>query len=77
MLVFNPVNNRAVVTAAGYETGPGSALRIGGACEEVHDHLGTHHGSKLLMASLVDAIVTEKGVVLFPDTKKMADLMRN
>lgn len=28
-------------------------------------------------ASLVDAIVTEKGVVLMPDAKKMADLMRN
>ena len=28
-------------------------------------------------ASLVDAIVTEKGVVLLPDAKKMADLMRN
>jgi len=28
-------------------------------------------------ASLVDAIVTEKGVVLLPDAKTMADLMRN
>jgi len=28
-------------------------------------------------ASLVDAIVTEKGVVLLPDAKKMAELMRN
>ncbi len=28
-------------------------------------------------ASLVDAIVTEKGVVLMPDAQKMADLMRN
>jgi len=54
MLVYNPVNGRAVVTAAGYETGPGSALRIGGACEEIHDYLGTEHRSKLLMAFLVD-----------------------
>jgi hypothetical protein len=54
MLVYNPANGRAVVTAAGYETGPGSSLRIGGACEEVHDHLETSHRSKLLMAFLVD-----------------------
>ncbi|MBN1946228.1 MAG: hypothetical protein JW797_11165 [Bradymonadales bacterium] len=54
MLVYNPVNGRAVVTSAGYETGPGSNLRIGGACEEIHHYLGSTHGSRLLMGFLAD-----------------------
>ena len=54
MLVFNPDNGRGVVTAGGYETGPGSATAIGGASEEVHDVLGTTHRSVLLMGFLVD-----------------------
>jgi hypothetical protein len=54
MLVYNPRNGRAVVTAGGYETGPGAATAIGGACEEIHDHLGSSHRSSLLMGFLVD-----------------------
>jgi len=54
MLVFNPANGRGVVTAGGYETGPGSATAIGGASEEIHDVLGTTHRSVLLMGFLVD-----------------------
>ena len=54
MLVFNPKNGRGVVTAGGYETGPGSATAIGGASEEIHDVLGTTHRSVLLMGFLVD-----------------------
>ena len=54
MLIFNPVNGRAVVASAGYETGPGSADHIGGVVEEVHHHLGSRHRSQLIMGFLVD-----------------------
>jgi hypothetical protein len=42
-IVFDGRTGRAVVAAAGYENGPGDLSRIGGACEEIHDHLGTTH----------------------------------
>ncbi len=42
-LVVNPFNGQAVVGAAGYENGPGDLSRVGGACEEIHAHLGTRH----------------------------------
>lgn len=42
-IVFNGLSGRAVVAAAGYENGPGDLTRIGGACEEIHDHLQTGH----------------------------------
>ncbi|MEL6179986.1 MAG: hypothetical protein AAFS10_13590, partial [Myxococcota bacterium] len=54
MIVFNPHNNRAVVAAAGYETGPGSPTAIGGACEEIHHALGSEHRDTLLMGFAVD-----------------------
>jgi hypothetical protein len=54
MLVINPFNRRAVVTAAGYETGPGSNTAIGGAVEEVHHHLGTGHRDRLIMGFASD-----------------------
>lgn len=54
MLLINPVNGRAVVTAAGYETGPGANTAIGGAVEEVHLHLGTTHRDTLIMGFMVD-----------------------
>lgn len=44
MIIRNPANGRAVVASAGWETGPGSNARIGGAVEEIHHHLGTQHG---------------------------------
>ena len=36
-------NGRAVVAAAGFETGPGELDVIGGATEEIHRYLGTVH----------------------------------
>jgi hypothetical protein len=36
---------RAVVVAAGYETGPGNLSNIGGTPEETHFYMGTDHGS--------------------------------
>lgn len=36
-------NGRAIVAAAGYETGPGEHDVIGGATEEIHRYLGTVH----------------------------------
>ncbi len=53
-IVFNGKNGRAVVAAAGYENGPGDLSRIGGACEEIHDHLGTGHLSVFTFGVAVD-----------------------
>jgi hypothetical protein len=57
MLVLDPATGDAVVGAAGYETGPGSAARLGGATEEIHHALGSTHGSRLLMGFLADQAV--------------------
>ena len=54
MLLYNPFNQQSVVTAGGYETGPGSADFIGGACEEIHHALDSNHGSSLVMGFLVN-----------------------
>ncbi len=54
MIAFNPENGRAVVLAAGYETGPGSNTAIGGFTEEAHDHLGTGHRDSLVLGFAVD-----------------------
>lgn len=43
MIVRLPGSNRAVVVAAGYETGPGNLSHIGGTTEETHYYLGTKH----------------------------------
>lgn len=43
MIVRQPGGSRAVVVAAGYETGPGDLSRIGGTTEEVHFYMGTSH----------------------------------
>lgn len=53
-LVMNPSNGKAVVAAAGYETGPGDGSRLGGAVEEVHDYCGTKHLGTLMFAELKD-----------------------
>jgi hypothetical protein len=45
---------RAVVVAAGYETGPGDLSFIGGTPEETHFYLGTGHGSVLTLGMAVD-----------------------
>ena len=45
---------RAVVVAAGYETGPGDLTRIGGTTEEVHYYLGTAHNSEMTLGIASD-----------------------
>jgi hypothetical protein len=39
--------SRAVVVAAGYETGPSELTRLGGTTEEAHFYLGTAHDAEL------------------------------
>lgn len=46
-LVIDGRTGRAVVAAAGYENGPGDLGAVGGACEEIHHHLGSVHRSVL------------------------------
>ncbi len=53
-LVMNPANGKAVVAAAGYETGPGDGTRLGGAVDEVHGYCGTSHLGTLMFAQLKD-----------------------
>jgi hypothetical protein len=43
MILRIPGTSRAVVVAAGYETGPGNLDHIGGTPEETHFYLGTGH----------------------------------
>ena len=43
MIVRLPGSSRAVVVAAGYETGPGDLSRVGGTPEETHFYMGTSH----------------------------------
>lgn len=43
MIVREPGGDRAVVVAAGYETGPGDLSRIGGTPEETHYYMRTGH----------------------------------
>lgn len=54
MIARNPANGRAVVLAAGYETGPGANTAIGGVTEEVHDWLETGHRDALLLGFAAD-----------------------
>jgi hypothetical protein len=54
LLVWNPANGRVVVASGGYETGPGANDAIGGAVEEIHDHLGTSHRDGLVMGFAAD-----------------------
>lgn len=46
--------NRAVVVAAGYETGPGNLSHIGGTPEETHFYLKTSHLSDMTLGIAVD-----------------------
>lgn len=46
--------SRAVVVAAGYETGPGNLSNIGGTTEETHFYLDTGHLSDLQLGIAVD-----------------------
>ncbi len=45
---------RAVVVAAGYETGPGNLANVGGTPEETHFYLGTDHGSSMTLGIAAD-----------------------
>jgi hypothetical protein len=49
MVVRNPANGRAVIAAAGYETGPGSPTAVAGVSEEIHRYLGTTHRDTLMI----------------------------
>jgi len=54
MIVRNPANGRAVVAAAGFETGPGSNTAVAGVTEEIHDYLGTGHRDDLEVGFAAD-----------------------
>ena len=54
MILRLPGSNRAVVVAAGYETGPGDLSAIGGTPEESHFYLGTSHRSTLQLGIASD-----------------------
>lgn len=54
MIIENPANGRAVVAAAGYETGPGANTAIGGVTEEIHHYLGTGHRDELQLGFAVN-----------------------
>ena len=47
-------NGRAVVAAAGYETGPGNLDHIGGVTEEIHRYLDTVHISEMTLGFALD-----------------------
>jgi len=53
MIVQAP-DGRAVVAAAGYETGPGDPDHIGGVTEEIHHYLGTGHLDELTLGFAAD-----------------------
>lgn len=54
MILRDPGTERAVVVAAGYETGPGNLTRIGGTPEETHFYLGTTHLDVLQLGLAAD-----------------------
>ena len=54
MILHLPGTSRAVVVAAGYETGPGNLAHIGGTPEETHFYLGTSHLSVMTIGIATD-----------------------
>lgn len=54
MILWSPETGRAVVGAAGYETGPRANASLGGASEEVHHALGTRHLDEVVMGFAAD-----------------------
>ncbi len=54
MIARLPGTARAVVVAAGHETGPGNLTRIGGTPEEIHFYLGTTHLSEMTLGIATD-----------------------
>jgi hypothetical protein len=63
MIVREPGGDRAVVVAAGYETGPGDLSRIGGTPEETHFYMGTGHLDDMQLG-----IATDQSLPLGPRT---------
>jgi hypothetical protein len=58
MILRDPNNpSRAVVVAAGYETGPGNLAHIGGTPEESHFYMGTGHLDELQLGIAVDQAI--------------------
>jgi hypothetical protein len=54
MVLRLPGTSRAVVVAAGYETGPGNLAHVGGTPEETHFYLRTSHLSVMELGVAVD-----------------------
>ncbi|HEY3352474.1 MAG TPA: hypothetical protein VGQ83_04445 [Polyangia bacterium] len=54
MILRAPGGDRAVVVAAGYETGPGDLTAVGGTPEESHFYMGTGHLDPMLIGIAVD-----------------------
>lgn len=61
MILRDPASGRAVVVAAGYETGPADLNSIGGTTEEAHYYLGTDAGAELELG-----IAEDQGLPLGP-----------
>ena len=57
MIMRLPGTDRAVVVAAGYETGPGDLTNIAGTVEETHFYLGTSHHSTLTLGIATDQVL--------------------
>jgi hypothetical protein len=55
--------SRAVVVAAGYETGPGNLSNIAGTTEETHYYMGTSHLSRMMLG-----IASDQSLPLGPRT---------
>ena len=54
MILRSPDGNRAVVVAAGHETGPGDLSRIGGTPEETHFYMRTSHLGRMTLGIAED-----------------------
>lgn len=54
MILREPGGKRAVVVAAGYETGPGDLTNVGGTPEETHFYMGTKHQSTMTLGIATD-----------------------
>jgi hypothetical protein len=54
MILRLPGTSRAVVVAAGHETGPGNLAHLGGTPEETHFYLRTGHLSEMDLGIAVD-----------------------
>jgi hypothetical protein len=54
MILRDPAGTRAVVVAAGYETGPGNLDHLGGTPEETHFYMGTGHRDVMTIGIAAD-----------------------